>query len=67
MPADLDRLEHDVLEIIRANGLREDLHVRLIGFVDTEDGGLSSREPVGYVVAPIPTARYFPRAGCTWR
>ena len=35
LPADLDRLEQDVLEIIRANGLREDLHVRLIVFVDT--------------------------------
>lgn len=63
LPADLDRLELDVLEIIRANELREDLHVRLIVFVDTEDGGLSSREPVGYVVAPIPTARYFAEGG----
>jgi branched-chain amino acid aminotransferase len=63
LPADLARLEAETLEVIRANGLREDLHVRLIVFVDTEDGGLPSREPVGYVIAPIPTARYFGGAG----
>jgi branched-chain amino acid aminotransferase len=63
LPADAARLERETLEIIRANGLKEDLHVRLIVFVDTEDGGLGSREPVGYVIAPIPTARYFETAG----
>jgi branched-chain amino acid aminotransferase len=63
LPADAARLERETLEIIRANGLREDLHVRLIVFVDTDDGGLASREPVGYVIAPIPTTRYFEAAG----
>jgi len=63
LPADAARLERETLEIIRANGLREDLHVRLIVFVDTDDGGLASREPVGYVIAPIPTTRYFESAG----
>jgi branched-chain amino acid aminotransferase len=63
LPADPARLEAETLEVIRANGLREDLHVRLIVFVDTEDGGLPSREPVGYVIAPIPTARYFAGPG----
>src|SRR5689334_3855289 len=38
LPADAGRLEAETLEVIRANGLREDLHVRLIVFVDTEDG-----------------------------
>ena len=63
LPADPARLEAETLEVIRANELREDLHVRLIVFVDTEDGGLMSREPVGYVIAPIPTTRYFESAG----
>jgi branched-chain amino acid aminotransferase len=63
LPADLDRLEADTREVIRANGFREDLHVRLIVFVDTDDGGLASREPVSYVVAPIPTGRYFGGGG----
>jgi len=63
LPADPARLEAETLEVIRANELREDLHVRLIVFVDTEDGGLMSREPVGYVIAPIPTARYFAGSG----
>ena len=63
LPADAARLERETLEIIRANGLREDLHVRLIVFVDTDDGGLASREPVGYVIAPIPTTRYFDTPG----
>jgi len=63
LPADAARLERETLEIIRANDLQEDLHVRLIVFVDTDDGGLASREPVGYVIAPIPTTRYFETAG----
>lgn len=63
LPADAARLHRETLEVIRANNLREDLHVRLIAFVDTDDGGLPSREPVGYVIAPIPTARYFGAAG----
>ena len=63
LPADAARLERETLDIIRANNLKEDLHVRLIVFVDTEDGGLGSREPVGYTIAPIPTARYFETGG----
>ena len=63
LPADAARLERETLEIIRANELHEDLHVRLIVFVDTDDGGLASREPVGYVIAPIPTTRYFETPG----
>lgn len=63
LPADAARLERETLEVIRANGLREDLHVRLIVFVDTDDGGLPTTEPVGYVIAPIPTARYFATDG----
>ena len=62
-PADPARFERETLEVIRANDLHEDLHVRLIVFVDTDDGGLASHEPVGYVIAPIPTARYFETAG----
>jgi branched-chain amino acid aminotransferase len=63
LPADAARLERETLEIVRANDLHEDLHVRLIVFVDTDDGGLASREPVGYVIAPIPTTRYFDTPG----
>lgn len=63
LPADPARFERETLEVIRANDLHEDLHVRLIVFVDTDDGGLGSREPVGYVIAPIPTSRYFESAG----
>jgi branched-chain amino acid aminotransferase len=59
LPVAIERLQDEVLEVIRANDLREDLHVRLIVFVDTDDGGLASREPVGYVIAPVPTGRYF--------
>ena len=63
LPADPARFAREVLEVIRANDLHEDLHVRLIVFVDTDDGGLASREPVGYVIAPIPTTRYFESTG----
>jgi branched-chain amino acid aminotransferase len=63
LPADPARFEREILESIRANDLREDLHLRLIVFVDTDDGGLASREPVGYVIAPIPTGRHFAGEG----
>jgi branched-chain amino acid aminotransferase len=63
LPADLARLEQETHEVIRVNGFREDLHVRLIVFVDSDDGGLASREPVSYVLAPIPTGRYFAAGG----
>jgi branched-chain amino acid aminotransferase len=63
LPADLARFEREILEVIRANDLHEDLHIRLIVFVDTDDGGLASREPVGYVIAPIPTGRHFASGG----
>ncbi len=63
LPADPARFAREVLEVIRTNDLHEDLHVRLIVFVDTDDGGLASREPVGYVIAPIPTTRYFESTG----
>jgi branched-chain amino acid aminotransferase len=63
LPVALDRLHADTLEIIRANGFREDLHVRLMVFVEADDGGLASREPVGYALAPIPTGRHFDPTG----
>jgi len=47
LPADPARFAREVLEVIRANDLHEDLHVRLIVFVDTDDGGLASRGSVG--------------------
>jgi branched-chain amino acid aminotransferase len=59
LPVEPAQLERDLREVIRANGLREDLHARIMVFVEAEDGGLGSREPVGYAVAAIPTGRYF--------
>lgn len=58
--------DHDVvayrealLDLIRANDLREDLHMRVQAFVDTDDGGLASSEPVSISMAAMPMGRYF--------
>src|SRR5260370_39607139 len=59
LPADAARLERETPEIIRANHLREDLHVRLIVFVDTADGGVASPPPVGALLPPPPPTRHF--------
>jgi branched-chain amino acid aminotransferase len=47
------------LALIRANELREDVHCRIILYVDALDGGLYSNSPIGAVMAASPMGRYF--------
>lgn len=59
LPLPAEEFAGPILEVIRANGFREDLHIRLIVFVEADDGALHSCEPVGYAAAAIPCGRYF--------
>jgi branched-chain amino acid aminotransferase len=59
LPLPEEQFGERIIEVIRANEFREDLHIRLIVFVETDDGPLSSCEPTGYAVAAIPCGRYF--------
>lgn len=52
-----EMLEH-LLELIRRNELRQDLHIRLSAYVGEDDGRLESMSSVGVVIAAMPMGRY---------
>jgi len=53
--AELTRL---LIELIRENGLRQDLHIRVSLYVDEDDGRLESTGPGGIFMAAMPMGRY---------
>ena len=62
-PLDVDGYVADLVRLMRANDLREDLHMRVSAYVDEDDGGLASFEPVSIAMAALPMRRYFGRDG----
>ena len=40
-PRDVDGYTADLLQLMRANDLRENLHIRISAYVDDDDGGLA--------------------------
>ena len=62
-PLDVDGYTADIVRLMRANDLREDLHMRVSAYVDEDDGGLASFEPVSVAMAALPMRRYFGRDG----
>lgn len=61
-PFTVDEMIDQTLELIKANNYKEDLHCRIILFVDELDGGLYSSEPVRTLLATMPMP-YFWKAG----
>lgn len=43
-----------VLDLIRENGLRQDVHVRIIAYVDQYDGPLTATEPIAMAISVAP-------------
>lgn len=62
-PLDVDGYTADIVRLMRTNDLREDLHMRVSAYVDEDDGGLASFEPVSIAMAALPMRRYFGRDG----
>jgi branched-chain amino acid aminotransferase len=62
-PLDPDGYVADLVRLMQANGLREDLHMRVSAYVDDEDGGLATFEPVSVSMAALPMRRYFRKDG----
>jgi branched-chain amino acid aminotransferase len=60
---DADGYLDDMVRLMRANGLREDLHMRVSAYVDDEEGGLASFEPISVAMAALPMQRYFGKEG----
>jgi branched-chain amino acid aminotransferase len=58
-PYSIEEMLNSHLALIRANQLREDIHCRIILYVDALDGGLYSNTPIGAVMAASPMGRYF--------
>jgi branched-chain amino acid aminotransferase len=58
IPASSAELETRIVELARANELRQDIHVRVLVFVAADDGQLDSVEPVSTVIATMPMGRY---------
>ena len=57
MDTDLDLMDVEpVLRIIRANGIREDCHLRYHVYVDGS-GNIYSRSPIGFYVIAVPLGR----------
>jgi len=56
-------LEEDLVALIRANELREDLHMRVLAYIDEDDGRMGSTGPVAIAMAAMPMGRYFAKEG----
>ena len=53
---DLDFMERSLIAMIRANGLRETVHLRMIAYLDGDDE-LAATGPVGLVCGAVPRPR----------
>src|SRR2546428_6834239 len=54
-----DKYRDELVRLIRANDLREDLHMRVQAFVDEDDGKLASTGPISIAMGAIPMGRFF--------
>jgi branched-chain amino acid aminotransferase len=62
-PTDTAVLKEQLLELIRVNELRQDLHMRVQVFVDSPDGKPEDIGPATVFMAAIPMGRYFDSPG----
>lgn len=58
-PKNIDGLAGDLIELIRANGFRENLHLRVQIFVAADDGTPASSGPSVVSMAAMPMNNYF--------
>ncbi|MGI5422065.1 branched-chain amino acid transaminase [Actinomadura luteofluorescens] len=62
VPDGIDDLTGRLTELIKANDLRQNLHIRVQAFVDNDDGTPDATGPVVVSMATIPMENYFGRA-----
>jgi branched-chain amino acid aminotransferase len=58
LPEPVEAIERRLIELIRANELREDLHIRIMAYVDADDGLIDAVAPVQLTIATMPMGRY---------
>jgi branched-chain amino acid aminotransferase len=57
------QLEKWIIDLVRQNRIREDLHIRPQVFVDGEGGGVDSRGPIGISIIALPMGRFMNEEG----
>ena len=62
-PTDVRELRSQLLELVRVNDLRQNLHMRVQVFVDSPDGKPEDTGPATVIMAAIPMEGYFARDG----
>jgi branched-chain amino acid aminotransferase len=62
LPEPVEAIQERLLDLIRANEQREDLHIRIIAYVAADDGLIDAVDPVELMIATMPMGRY-PEAG----
>ena len=58
LPYTASQISDNLIQLIRKNELRQDLHIRISAYVSEDDGRLNSTGPVGLSMAAIPMGRY---------
>ena len=58
LPEPVEAIQARLVELIRANEQREDLHIRIIAYVAADDGLIDAVEPVELMIASMAMGRY---------
>jgi branched-chain amino acid aminotransferase len=62
---EIEELEKWVVNLVRKNEMKEDIHIRPLVFLDGESGGIGHREPIGIAITANPMGRYMKEEGVT--
>jgi len=56
-PYSIDGFKDHIIELVTKNAFRQDIHIRIMVFVMSDDGSMTSRGPVGSAIAALPMGR----------
>ena len=56
-PYGLDEFRNHTISLVKKNEFHEDIHIRIMVFIRSDDGSMTSREPVGVAIAALPMGR----------
>lgn len=62
---EIEELEKWILDLVRQNEIKEDMHIRPQVFLDGEGGGVGTRGPIGIAIIALPMARFLKEDGVT--
>jgi branched-chain amino acid aminotransferase len=56
-PFTLDEFQEHVINLIKKNAFKQDIHIRIMVFVISDDGSMISTGPIGTAIAALPMGR----------